>query len=239
MCLILRERTAEVAAVLGSAFAGVQSSLQLLGAIAHSGQGHPQLFAAAARSVATAGIQAWLVTTESGTGLTVTAMAGSGPAVGQVIPGDMAQLARRALSGNGLVSGLVRNGSDLRLAFALGQAAGPGTVVWQESAISPATPVRSTATSPWRSLNIALYLSGRPSPSALVVTTTKDLPLAGLYYPFRVGADTWLIVADATASGDPQGPMAHHLASSKRWISTPSWPTSRACWPAASASRSR
>jgi hypothetical protein len=39
--LILHERTAEVAAVVGSAFAGAQSSLQLLGAIARSDQGHP------------------------------------------------------------------------------------------------------------------------------------------------------------------------------------------------------
>ena len=35
--------------MVGSSFAGAQSSLQLLGEIAGSDQGHPQLFAAAAR----------------------------------------------------------------------------------------------------------------------------------------------------------------------------------------------
>ena len=198
--LILREQTAEVAAVVGSAFAGAQSSLQLLGEIARSDQGHPQLFANAARAVTTTSTQAWLVTTQSGTSLKVTAATGDGPAVGQAVSGDQGTLARRALSAKGLVSGLVRDGGTLRLAFALGGAAGPGTVVWQESAISPTTPTPTGPTSPFHSLNVAIYLSNHPDPSALVVTTTKGLPLAGVQYPFRVGADTWLIVASSSQS---------------------------------------
>src|SRR6266567_9268402 len=90
--LILHERTAEVAAVLGSAFAGAQSSLQLLGAIARSDRGHSRLFADAARSVSPSGTQAWLVTTQSGTGLRVTAAAGRDPAAGQSISGDQERL---------------------------------------------------------------------------------------------------------------------------------------------------
>jgi signal transduction histidine kinase len=210
--LILRERTSEVAAVLGSAFTGIQSSLELLGAIARSDQGRSQQFADAAHSVTTGSGQAWLVTTQTGTGVKVTAAAGNGPAVGQAIFGEQALLARRALATKGLVSGLLRDGASLKLAFAMGQAAGPGTVVWEESAISPTTPVKSTETSPWRSLNIALYLSGRADPSALVVTTTRSLPLAGLRYPFRVGADTWLIVADGTH------PLVGLLAQDMPWI---------------------
>jgi len=198
--LILREQTAEVAAVVGSAFAGAQSSLQLLGQIAGSDQGHTQLFANAARAVTTASTQGWLVTTQSGTSLRVTAAAGNGPVVGQALSSDQGTLARRALSAKGLVSGFVRDGRTLRLAFALGGAAGPGTVVWQESVISPTTPTPTGPTSPWHSLNIAIYLSNHPDPSALVVTTTKDLPLAGVQYPFHVGADTWLIVASSPKS---------------------------------------
>jgi len=199
--LILREQTAEVAAVVGSAFAGAQSSLQLLGQIAGSGHPHPNLFAAGARAVTTASTQGWLVTTKSGTSLKVTAAAGNGPVVGQVLSGAQSTLARRALSVNGLASGLVRDGGTLRLVFALGGAAGPGTVVWQESAISPTTPTPTGPTSPWHSLNVAIYLANHPDPSALVVTTTKDLPLAGgIQYPFRVGADTWLIVASSPGS---------------------------------------
>ena len=198
--LILREQAAEVAAVVGSSFAGAQSSLQLLGQIASSDHPHPTLFAAAARAVTTANTQGWLVTTQSGTSLRVTAAAGNGPVVGQALSGDQETLARRATSAKGLVSGFVSDGRTLRLAFALGGAAGPGTVVWQESAISPTTPVPADPTSPWGSLNVAIYLSNHPDPSALLVTTTKDLPLAGIQYPFRVGADTWLIVASSPRS---------------------------------------
>jgi signal transduction histidine kinase len=198
--LILREQTAEVAAVVGSSFAGAQSSLQLLGQIAGSGRPHPQLFAAGARAVTTASTQGWLVTTQSGTSLKVTAAAGNGPVVGQTLSGAQGTLARRALSAKGLVSGLVRDGRTLRLAFALGGAAGPGTVVWQETVLSPATPAPTGPTSPWHSLNVAIYLSNHPDPSALVVTTTKHLPLAGIQYPFRVGAETWLIVASSPQS---------------------------------------
>ena len=198
--LILREQTAEVAAVVGSSFAGAQSSLQLLGQIASSDNRHPKLFAAAARAVTTASTQGWLVTTQSGTSLRVTAAAGNGPVVGQALSSALGQLAHRAMSAKGLVSGLVQEGRTLRLAFALGGAAGAGTVVWQETVISPTTPTPTGPTSPWHSLNVAIYLSNHPDPSALVVTTTKDLPLAGIQYPFRVGADAWLIVASSPQS---------------------------------------
>jgi signal transduction histidine kinase len=198
--LILRERTAEVAAVVGSAYTGTQTSLQLLGEIARTDQSRPQSFADAARSVTTTGAQGWLVTTQSGTSLRVTAAVGNGAVVGQAVSGAQATLAHRALATKGLVSGLVRDGGTLRLAIALGGAAGPGTVVWQESAISPTTPTPTGPTSLWRSLNVAIYLSDRPDPSALVATSVKDLPVAGIQYPFRVGADTWLIVASSPRS---------------------------------------
>src|SRR5215467_367382 len=51
--LILRERTGEAAAVLGSAFSGSQATLQLLGALARSDHGRGSPFAAEARSVTT------------------------------------------------------------------------------------------------------------------------------------------------------------------------------------------
>ena len=137
--LILREQTAQAAAVFVSAFAGVQSSLQLLGEIARSDQDNLRLFANATRAVSTTSTAGWLVTTQSGASPRVTAAAGDGPAVGQALSSGQGQLARQALSAKGLVSGLVRDGHIVRLAFALGGAAGPGTVVWEESAISPTT----------------------------------------------------------------------------------------------------
>jgi signal transduction histidine kinase len=209
--LILQERTAEAAAVLGSAFASVQSSLLLLGTIASADQGHSQLFAAAARSLITANRQELMVTTQRGTAMTVTATAGDAPAVGQPISGAQAALARRALSNAGMVSGLLpAAGSGRLLALALGHAAGPGTVVWYVLSF-PATTKSSTG-SPWGNLNIALYLSARATPSSLIVATTKKLPLSGAQYPFRVGADIWLLVAESP------GPLVGTLAQEMPWI---------------------
>jgi signal transduction histidine kinase len=210
--LILRERTGEAAAVLGSAFSGVQTSLQLLGALARSDHGRSSSFAAATRSVTTGTTQTWLVTTQRGAATRVTAAAGSGPAVGTVLSGGQAALARRALSATGLVTGLFRQGSVHWLALGLGHAAGPGTVVWEEARISPAKPIPSPPSSPWGDLNIAIYLSAHPSPAALVITTSKTVPPGGLQYPFRVGADTWLIVAQSPH------PLVGALAEDMPWI---------------------
>ena len=210
--LILRERTGEAAAVLGSAFSGSQASLQLLGTLVRSDQGRGALFTEAARSVTTASGQAFLVTAQRGPETRVIATAGGAPAVGTVLPPGLAQLSRRALTVTGMVTGLIRQGSARWLTFGLGRAAGPGTVVWEEAKISVGTTVQLAASSPFGNLTIAIYASARPSPATLLVATTKQLPLAGLRYPFRVGADTWLIVAESPH------PIVGMLAEAMPWI---------------------
>lgn len=210
--LILRERTGEAAAVLGSAFSGSQTSLQLLGTLARSGQGRPGTFAEAAGSVTTATGQAFMVTAQRGTAARVIAAAGAAPAVGTGLPAAQGQLARRAMTATGMVSGMIREGSARWLAFGLGRVAGPGTVVWEEAKLSPASTVNLGASSPFGNLTIAIYASARPSPATLVIATTRQLPLAGLQYPFQVGADTWLIVALSPH------PVVGALAEAMPWI---------------------
>ncbi len=210
--LILRERTGEAAAVLGSAFSGSQTSLQLLGTIARSSQGRPGLFAEAARSVTTSSSEVFMVTAQRGPAIRVIAAAGASPAVGTALPAAQAQLARRAMTATGMVTGMIREGSARWLTFGLGRVAGPGTVVWEEAKLSPATTVNLAASSPFGNLTIAIYASARPSPATLVISTTKQLPLAGLAYPFRVGADTWLIVAQSPH------PVVGALAEAMPWI---------------------
>jgi signal transduction histidine kinase len=207
--LILRERTGEAEAVLGSAFAGLGDSLRLLGTIAAAERGHPGPFASAARSVSTRPGQEWLVTTQRGR---VIAASGTAPAAGQAVAPAQQRLGRRALSSRGIVSGLVRQGSRRWLAFALGGAAGPGTVVWEESPLAHTAVSRPSPASPWGNLNIALYVSARPHASTLIAATTKDLPLAGIQYPFRVGHDTWLLVTAASH------PLVGTLAEDMPWI---------------------
>jgi signal transduction histidine kinase len=210
--LILRERTGEAAAVLGSAVSGSQASLRLLGVLARSGGAQARLFAEAARSVTTSRTQGWLVTARRGPSATVIAAAGSGPAVGSVLPAAQERLAQRALSSRGIVTGLLLEGSARWLAFGLGGAAGPGTVVWEETRLSRQTTVHLAASSPFGNLSIAVYTSARPSAASLLIATTRRVPLTGVQYPFRVGADTWLLVAQS-----PQA-VAGALAEAMPWI---------------------
>lgn len=210
--VLLQERTGEAASVLGSAFAGIQQSLSLLGTIAGAGQGRSSLFVSAARSALTSSTEGLVVTAQRGADMVVTAAAGDAPAVGQVIPADQEPLAHRALSTTGMVSGVLPNGSRSWLAFALGNAAGPGTVVWARVPFSAGSTAQAL-TGPWGNLNLALYLSSRPDPAALLVATTKNLPLAGgIQYPFAVGADTWLLVASSPT------PLVGRLAQDTPWI---------------------
>ena len=142
----------------------------------------------------------------------VIAAAGTAPAIGQAIPDAQAQLGRRALSTAGMVSGLMQQGARRWLYFALGGGAGPGTVVWWEAPLSQAITIGPSPGSPWGNLDIAVYLSARPDPSALIAATTKHLPLAGLQYPFRVGHDTWLLVTTSTF------PLVGSLVKDTPWI---------------------
>ena len=210
--LILRQRATEVASLVGGAFVGLAPSLQSLGTIARLEPRHPEQFVDAARAVSATG--SFMVVARNVTGFMVTATTAHAPAAGAVISGDQEQLARRALSAKGPVLGLVRDRGPLRLDVAVGGAAGPGTVILEESPISPTRPVPLTARSPFSSLDIALYISARPDPSTLVATTTARLPLAGVTVaePVVVGADRWLIVARSTT------PLVGSLASAMPWI---------------------
>jgi signal transduction histidine kinase len=209
--LLLKERTGEVAAVLASAFSGSQASLQLLGTLARF-NGRTG-FAEGAHSAAAAGTEVLLMTVQHGPVARVTAVAGAGPAVGDPLPAAQQPLARRALVAHGMVSGSFREGSARWLAFGLGQAAGPGTVVWEEAQVKPSATLATSASSPWANLNIAVYLSARPSPATLIQATTRNLPLAGgIQYPFQVGVDTWVLV------GQSLHPLVGTLAENIPWI---------------------
>jgi signal transduction histidine kinase len=210
--VLLQERAGEAASVLAGAFAGIQDSLELLGTLALTDQGRPSTFASAARSVITTPNEGVLVTAQHGTAMVVTAATGNAPAVGQAIPADQEQLARRALSSTGMVSGVLPDGSRRWLAFAVGNAAGRGTVVWERAAFSAAASAK-LPTGPWGDLNLALYLSSRPEPAALLAATTSKLPLAGGFqYQFTVGADTWLLVASSPT------PLVGTLAQDTPWL---------------------
>jgi signal transduction histidine kinase len=210
--VLLQERTEEAASVFSNAFSGLQESLFLLGTIAGAGRAHSSLFATATRAVVGSSGVGVLVTASRGNGNVVTATAGDAPAVGQTIPADQEPLARRALSTAGMVSGVLPDGSGRWLVFAVGKAAGPGTVIWERVAIASTTSSKPLGAA-WGDLIIAIYVSSRPDPATLVAANTKSLPLAGgIQYPFAVGADKWVVVASSPT------PLVGQLAQDTPWI---------------------
>lgn len=199
---LLEEKADEVAALLSNSFGSIESSLRILGTLgAAPDPGATPLFAETAAGVLRGSTVVVGVASESENGFVVINAVGDGTTLGQPLLGDRAALAARALSVGQLVSALVVDQGGTRLVFAL-PVGSTQAVAYQESVINPATPAASTAESPFRELQVALYASTEPDPAQLVVTTEADMPLAGTVQqvPFPVGADSWLLLIGSNES---------------------------------------
>jgi hypothetical protein len=87
-------------------------------------------------------------------------------------------------------------------------------VLYRQSALGPVKAPREAGTAPFHELSVVLYDDSRPVPAQVVVTTTKDLPLAGRvrYSAFPVGASHWLL-----AVSSPQ-PLVGTVAAWAPWL---------------------
>ncbi len=209
---ILHERGGEVAAILTSSTNGIASTLRLLGEVyAARGEAGPG-FVASARSLLEGSVSAISVAENVDGGFVVRAIEGTGGVVGDRLEGDRAALADRALEAKNLVSALIADpsGGSL-LVLALGRE--DGLVIFQENSVDPTTPVPSTADSPFRALDIALYRSPTADPSQLLISTTAT-PLQGTVdeRTITVGAEQWLFVTSA------RSPLSGSLARAVPWI---------------------
>ncbi len=197
---LLHERTAEVAALLSTSINSAQSSLQVLGALGSlPDQRAAPLFAQSATPLLKGGTRAVAVAAKGEGGFTVVAAVGDSPPIGEVLAGDRAALAERALTEGKLVAGLFPDPNGKRLIFAQPAAGPPPAVGYQESVVTPGTPIPPTPDSPFRELRVALYASPTPDPSRLILTTEAHVPLTGRVerVPFPVGADHWLLAVGA------------------------------------------
>lgn len=195
---VLVERTGEVAALLSNSIDSVESFLRVLGPIGAdpdaAGQG---LFQRSAAPLVEGGTTSIGVAVEGPEGFEVVAAVGHGPEVGEVLSGERAALASRAvaLEEPELVSTLFQDDSGGTLVLAR---AVPGTnaVAYRDSAEDPSQPASSTPESPFRAMRVALYASPDADPDRLLVTTESEVPLPGRVeqLPFVVGADQWLLV---------------------------------------------
>ena len=213
---LLAERTAEVQALLVNSFGSIEASLRVLGPIgASSDPAAESLFSRSAGRLVEGTTKTVGVAATDGDGFSVVAAMGDGPAVGEVLAGERAALAVRALALDEpqLVSDLVTEGGETRLVLAR-PVHGTRAVAYQESVVDPSRPAPSTPESPFRELRVALYASPRVDLDRVVVTTDADLPLSGQVerVPFPVGADRWLLAVGA------RGSLVGSLATNVPWF---------------------
>ena len=198
---LLRERAAEVSALLHNS---VESSFSTLGLVAvlatlPERSGFQQGAGALARGLGGAVV----ALTPAETGFSVTAVTAGGPmALGQPVGGDVASLAARALQSRVPAVDLIGDGSETRLAFAVAAPPPAATVAVLLTQIDPRRPLPRTDGSAFSEMSGALYAAPTADPARLVLTSEQQLPLSGevLEVPFEVGGERWTLAVKARSS---------------------------------------
>jgi signal transduction histidine kinase/CheY-like chemotaxis protein len=211
---LLDQRAVEVEAVLTNLVGALQSSLRVLGTVGAAGSdAAPSLFAEAAAPLVAGPTAAVGVAVDEGPSMRVVAAAGDAPAVGTLLDGVRDALGRRALARRALVADLVVTGDARRIVLAM-PAGPPGAVAYAETRVDPTTPVASAPSSPFRDVAVAVYAGPDADPARLVLTTERDVPLAGDVErrEVAIGADRWLLAVRA------RSPLVGSLAHDLPWI---------------------
>lgn len=197
---LLRERAAEVSALLRNYVESSNSTLALLALLAAlpDQAGFAQGAGALARGLGGSVV----ALTQGDAGFTVSASASASMATGQAVGGELASLAGRALQARVPTVDLVRDGAQSRLAFA---AAGPPPtriVAVLLTDIDPDRPLPQTGGSAFSEMRGALYAAPTPDRARLILTSEQSLPLTGniVEVPFPVGSDQWTLVVKARSS---------------------------------------
>ncbi|MDQ1447808.1 MAG: hypothetical protein QOC79_779 [Actinomycetota bacterium] len=211
---LLHERAAEVGALLTSSTDSLETSLGLLGQSYASDRRADAGFTASARSLLKGGVTTVGVAEVAENSVVVRSTTGQPLAGGTRLTGARAALARRAAQTKDLVSTLVKDpvSGHQSLMIALGRA--DGVVIFEDSPVDPTRVVPSTPNSPYRELNVVVYVSPTPNPAELLLTTTSKVSLSGMVDTrvVNVGADRWLLMTSA------KGWLGGSLAQSVAWI---------------------
>jgi signal transduction histidine kinase/ActR/RegA family two-component response regulator len=211
---LLHERAAEVGALLTNSTDSLKISLGLLGQTYASDRGADAGFTASARSLLKGGVTTVGVAEVADNSVVVRSTTGRPLSDGTRLTGARTALARRAVQTKDLVSTLVKDpvSGHQSLMIALGRA--DGVVIFEDSPVDPTRVVPSTPDSPYRELNVVVYVSPTPNPAALLLTTTPKRSLSGMVdrRVVNVGADRWLLMTSA------KGWLGGSLAQSVAWI---------------------
>jgi signal transduction histidine kinase/CheY-like chemotaxis protein len=208
---LLRERTTEAGLLIGSLFSGLGQDLSVLATTTRPAVGSTDAFTTAAKPLlgSASGVGVAEVT---GGSVTVLASVGTGPASGAAATGPRGALLRRAVGAGGMVSATLDDGHGRQLTLA--QASANGLVLYETLTFDLSQPyVAQGKGTAFSDLEGAVYASSSADPAALVLSTTRTLPIAGTVnrQSVSIGADHWLIVAKSTR------PLVGSLAAKADW----------------------
>jgi serine phosphatase RsbU (regulator of sigma subunit) len=213
---LLVQRANEVNLVLGSSISSLESTLTGLGNVARDGTKALFMKEASGDVAASPKTLTFALLRPDHGSYVVTVEAGQGLAVGEIVPRSVAGILAAAQKGGELVATpVLGSGAKRVLGFALGgPSVPPGMVLYRQSALGPVKAPKEAGTAPFDELNVVLYDAPRSVPAQVVVTTTKDLPLAGRvnYLAFPVGASHWLLAVSSAQ------PLVGTVAAWAPWI---------------------
>ena len=211
---LLRERAAEVVAYLTATSNQTAATLTALGEAAVATGHHNTLFQALAAPLASTGRTAAVAQQRGGRFVTVAAV-GKLATVGRPVPASTARTLARSLPANGMVFSIEPEGTGRRYVQALRVAAATPTVVFL-TGLLPATArsVPITANSPYRELDVAVYMGTEADRKALVIISgdrpnPAEQPISEIA---SVGADKVLIVVAA------RGPLVGRFPQLVPWL---------------------
>ncbi len=198
---LLDERATEVAAFLRTSTSDTRSGLVAAGSVAATDGGSSPLFARLAAGLTGSGGTVVVAQQRAGR-LLATAVEGPAVTRGEWVAGDVGSTARRALAtvaATGLVADLVTDGGARRVVVAVPLQGDVPSVAYVLSAPLTGRPVKPTADSPYRELDVALYAGPRADPSRIVLAS-GSVPSNSNEYVSRslaIGADSWLLLTAA------------------------------------------
>jgi len=191
---ILSDRANEVSALVTTSTTQADGVLRAAGTVAVSDPNSPLFATLVAGSTAT-GAEA-VVAEPRGDDFITIAEAGNGTtAVGTAIATETAAVARRAMTSEDMVTGLIATNGSRRLILALAIPGDPQVVAFIDTPLGPSTSVPTEPDSPYRELNAALYVGDVADPDRLLLTSGRtpsdSSPL--VTRTVNVGADDWLL----------------------------------------------
>ena len=210
---LLRERTNEVSTLLTTTINDLKTVLRGAGAAAVV-DGQSELYTTLTLPSTLNG--AVVVTAqESGSSLVVIARTGTGAAeVGSPITPEQAEIARRALANDDMVSGFYGSGKQRHIVLALKAPNDDHTVVFMDFVLTGPTDTPTDPDSPYRELDAAIYGGNVRDPDTLVLAS-GEIPAEGgktITRTFPVGSEKWLMAVA------PREPLVGSLATAFPWV---------------------